>query len=189
MYNDTNVVFLPNIIQIKTICCKRCCLSIFYFEGRNAIFVHYQSPLYLYLQQEILSPEKLQEEDIMKTIKMNNIVLICSSYSTLSSNELREFYILLPPAHLDTPTPTQLLNGAYNPDKCYKAPQVINLQQLSLCIARFSFYHWVNWGTFRVQILPRNSRHRRLLSVWRDSNPRSCNWESSALTTWPTVLP
>ncbi len=36
-------------------------------------------------------------------------------YSALSSNELRALYILLPPAHLDTPTPSQLLNGAIQP--------------------------------------------------------------------------
>ncbi len=53
-------------------------------------------------------------------------------YSALSSNGLTACYILLPPAHLDTPTPSQLLNGAYNPDTRYKAPQVINLQQLSV---------------------------------------------------------
>ncbi len=36
--------------------------------------------------------------------------------------------ILLPPAHLYTPTPSQLLNGAYNPDTRYKAPRVINVK-------------------------------------------------------------
>ncbi len=41
-------------------------------------------------------------------------------YSALSSNELKTLYILLPPAHLDTPTPSQLLNGAYNTDTHYK---------------------------------------------------------------------
>ncbi len=60
-------------------------------------------------------------------------------YSALSSNELKALYILLPPAHLYTPTPSQLLNGAYNPDTHYNAPRVINVQLLSLCIARFSF--------------------------------------------------
>ncbi len=49
-------------------------------------------------------------------------------YSVLSSNELKWLYILLPPAHLYTPTPFQLLNGAYNQDKRYKAPRVINIQ-------------------------------------------------------------
>ncbi len=49
-------------------------------------------------------------------------------YSTLSSNELKELYILLPLAHLYTPTPSQLLNGAYNLDTRYKAPWVINVQ-------------------------------------------------------------
>ncbi len=49
-------------------------------------------------------------------------------YSALSSNELKALYILLlPPAHLYTPTP-QLLNGAYIPDTRYKAPRVINVQ-------------------------------------------------------------
>ncbi len=42
-------------------------------------------------------------------------------YSALSSNELKALYILLPPAHLYTPTLSQLLNGAYNPDTRYKA--------------------------------------------------------------------
>ncbi len=37
-------------------------------------------------------------------------------YSVLSSNELRVLYILLALAQLETPTPSQLLNGAYNPD-------------------------------------------------------------------------
>ncbi len=60
-------------------------------------------------------------------------------YSALSSNELKALYVLLPLAHLYTPTPSQLLNGAYNPDTRYKAPRVINVQYLSLCIARFSF--------------------------------------------------
>ncbi len=51
-------------------------------------------------------------------------------YSALSSNELKVPYIfkLLPPAHLYTPTPSQLLNGAYNPDTRYKVPLVINVQ-------------------------------------------------------------
>ncbi len=49
-------------------------------------------------------------------------------YSALSSNELKAIYILLPPAHLYTLTPSQLLNGAYNPDTRYKAPRVINVQ-------------------------------------------------------------
>ncbi len=34
-------------------------------------------------------------------------------YSALYSNELKALHILLPPAHLYTPTPSQLLNGAY----------------------------------------------------------------------------
>ncbi len=54
-------------------------------------------------------------------------------------NELKAFYIL-PPAHLFTPTLSQLLNGAYKPDTRYKAPRVIKLQPLSLYLARFSFY-------------------------------------------------
>ncbi len=49
-------------------------------------------------------------------------------YCALSSHELRRFYILLPPTHLDTPTNSQLLNGAYNPDTRYKAPCVINVK-------------------------------------------------------------
>ncbi len=52
-------------------------------------------------------------------------------YSALSSDELKALYILLPPAHLYTPTPSlELLNGAYSPDACYKykAPRVINVQ-------------------------------------------------------------
>ncbi len=51
--------------------------------------------------------------------------------SALSSNELKALYILLPPAqlyHVYTPTPSQLLNRAYNPDTRYKAPRVINVQ-------------------------------------------------------------
>ncbi len=48
--------------------------------------------------------------------------------SASSSDELKALYILLPPAHLYTPTPSQLHNGAYNPDTRYKAPQVINVQ-------------------------------------------------------------
>ncbi len=49
-------------------------------------------------------------------------------YSALSSNELKALYILLPPAHLYTPTPSQLLNGANNPDPRCKAPRVINVR-------------------------------------------------------------
>ncbi len=49
-------------------------------------------------------------------------------YSALSSNKLKALYILLPPAHLYKPTPSQLLNGAYSPDTHYKVPQVINVQ-------------------------------------------------------------
>ena len=55
-------------------------------------------------------------------------------YSAVSSNELKALYILLPPAHLHTLTPSQLLNGAYNPfnlqrpEKPTKAPGVINVQ-------------------------------------------------------------
>ncbi len=49
-------------------------------------------------------------------------------YSALSSNKLKALYILLPPAHLYIPTPSQLRNGAYNPDTRYKAPWVINVQ-------------------------------------------------------------
>ena len=60
-------------------------------------------------------------------------------YSALSLNELKALYILLPPASMYTPTPSQLLNRPYNLDTRYKAPRVINVQQLSLCIARFSF--------------------------------------------------
>ena len=48
-------------------------------------------------------------------------------YSALSSNELRALYILLPPAHLYTPTPSQLLteayNPGYNPGTRYKTPR------------------------------------------------------------------
>ncbi len=52
---------------------------------------------------------------------------LCSAFS---SNELKALYILLPPAHLlvCTPTPSQLLNGAYNPDTRCKTPRVINVQ-------------------------------------------------------------
>ena len=46
-------------------------------------------------------------------------------YSALSSKKLKA---LLPPAHLYTATPSQLLNGAYNQDTLYKAPRVINVQ-------------------------------------------------------------
>ncbi len=51
-------------------------------------------------------------------------------YTALSSNELNALYMymLLPPAHLYTPTPSQLLNGAYNPNTRNKVPRVIKLQ-------------------------------------------------------------
>ncbi len=49
-------------------------------------------------------------------------------YSALSSTELKALYILLPPAHLYTPTPSQLLTGAYKQGTRYKAPRVINVQ-------------------------------------------------------------
>ncbi len=95
-------------------------------------------------------------------------------YSALSSNELKALYILLSPAHLYTPTPT----GATG-DQCTIAFSVY---------CQVLIYGWVNRSTFRVQILPRDSRYRRR-GVRRDSNPRSRGWESSALTTRPTVLP
>ncbi len=52
-------------------------------------------------------------------------------HSILSSNELialLHITPILPLAHLDTPTPSQLFNGAYNPDTRRKAPRVINIQ-------------------------------------------------------------
>ena len=49
-------------------------------------------------------------------------------YCALSSNELKALYILFSPAHLYTPTPSQLLKVAYNPDTRYKALRVINVQ-------------------------------------------------------------
>ena len=55
-------------------------------------------------------------------------------YSALSSNELKALYILLPPAHLYTPAPHQLLNGWHNPDTRYKAQRVMN------CTIAFSVY-------------------------------------------------
>ena len=48
-------------------------------------------------------------------------------------------------------------------------------------------YGWVKRSTFRVQILPGDTRYRRLSERW-DSNPRSRGWESSALTIRPTAL-
>ncbi len=48
-------------------------------------------------------------------------------------------------------------------------------------------HSWVDRSTFRVQMLPRDSRYW-ILSVWRDSNPWSRGWESSALTTRPSSL-
>ncbi len=56
----------------------------------------------------------------------------------MSSKRFTHYYPRAP-AHLYAPTPTQLLNGAYNPDTRYKVPWVINVQKLFLCIARFSF--------------------------------------------------
>ncbi len=67
-------------------------------------------------------------------------------YSALSSNELKALYILLPPAHLYTPAPSQLLNGAYNPDTRYKAPRVINVQQLSLCMPSTPFFSFLDFS-------------------------------------------
>ncbi len=43
-------------------------------------------------------------------------------------------------------------------------------------------------GTFGVQILPKDFRHRRP-SVWQDPTPRSRGWESSTLTTRPSGPP
>ncbi len=54
-------------------------------------------------------------------------------YSALSSNELKALYTLLPPAHLYTPMPSQLLNRAYNPGTRYKVPRVINVHSF-LCV-------------------------------------------------------
>ncbi len=56
--------------------------------------------------------------------------------SALSSNELKALYILLPPAHLCTPTPSQLLNGAYNPDTRHKAPRPGDVSRLAFDILR-----------------------------------------------------
>ncbi len=49
-------------------------------------------------------------------------------HSALSLSELKALYTLLPPPYLYTPTPTQLFDGAHNPDTCYKAPRVLNVQ-------------------------------------------------------------
>ncbi len=61
--------------------------------------------------------------------------------SALSSNELKALYILLSPAHLYTPSHSQLLNGAYIPDTRYKAPRVINVAfyRKMFCIQSFFF--------------------------------------------------
>ncbi len=62
---------------------------------------------------------------VLNNMKKNNMQFL---YSALSSNELKALYILLPPAHLYTPTPSQLLTTPYIPDTRYKAPRVINVQ-------------------------------------------------------------
>ena len=111
-------------------------------------------------------------------------------YSALSSNEFKALYTLLSPGPgtpvrtntYSTPQrsiqPRYTLQGAMG-DQCTKAFPVY---------CQVLIYGWVNRRTFGEQILPRDSKYRRL-SVWRDSNPPSHGWESNALTTWPTVLP
>ncbi len=115
---------------------------------------------------------------------------ICSSYIALypQTSSKRFEYILLPPGtpvHTNTFStpqwsiqPGYMLQGAVG-DQCTIAFSVY---------CHVLIYGWVNRSTFRVQILPKDSRYRRL-SVRRDSNPWFRGWESNALTTQPTVLP
>ena len=44
-------------------------------------------------------------------------------YSALSSNEVKALYIILLPAHLYTPTPSQLINGAYKRIHAVRRPR------------------------------------------------------------------
>ncbi len=62
--------------------------------------------------------------------------------------------------------PSQLLNGTYNLDTCYKVPRRIND---NICMYLLS-YSWVSLGTLRI--LSRDFRHRGQ-SVWRDINGRT----------------
>ncbi len=110
-------------------------------------------------------------------------------YSASSSNELKALYILFTPG---TPVHT---NTFSTPQRSIQPGYTLQGATGNQCtIIAFSvycqvlIYGWVNRSTFRIQILPRDSRYRRL-SVRRDSNPRSRGWESNALTTQPTVLP
>ena len=107
-------------------------------------------------------------------------------YSALCLNQLRVFYILLRKAQLDTfSTPERSIQPGYT----HYRRHGWSMYNSFLCVLPDShFYGWVNRNTFRVQIFPKDSRHRRL-SVCPDSNSRSRGWDPSALTTRPTVLP
>ncbi len=105
-------------------------------------------------------------------------------YSALSSNELKALYVLLPSTavHTNTSAPQRSIQPGYTlqgatDDQCTIAFSVY---------CQVLIYGSVNRSTFRVQILPNDSRYWTL-SVRRDSNPRSRDWESNALTTRPTV--
>ncbi len=109
-------------------------------------------------------------------------------YSAFSSNELKALL------HIITPSTPLHTNTFSTPQRSIQPGYTLQGTTGDQCIIAFSvccqvlIYGWVNQSTFPVQILPRDSSYRRL-SVWMDLNLWSRGWESSALTTRPTVLP
>ncbi len=108
------------------------------------------------------------------------IIIICSSYIALyprTSSKRFTYYYPRTPVHTNTfSTPQRSMQPGYTlqgatGDQCTIAFSVY---------CQVLIYGWVNLSTFLEQILPRDSRYRRL-SIRRDSNPRSRGWESNAL--------
>ncbi len=76
-------------------------------------------------------------------------------YSALSSYELKALYILLPPTHLYTPTfstPQRSIQPEYTLQGATGGQCTIALS----AYCQVHIYRWVNRGTFRVQVLPRD---------------------------------
>ena len=118
------------------------------------------------------------------TFNNNNMQFL---YKALSSNELRAHYIYYP---RHTWTQQHLLNSSAVHTTRMHATRHHGWSMYNsfLCVLPGSHFkdEWTR-STFWVQILPRDSRYRRL-SVWQDTNPWSRGWESRAITTRPTVL-
>ncbi len=120
----------------------------------------------------------------------NNI--ICSSYIALFLVKASSKWFTISLADLLHPSPPQL-PGKYTPTYTLQGATG-NLSTIAISIARYSFtgewtraplsspiaharclgFFWANWFFFEPT------------GFWRDSNPRSCGWESDSLTIRPS---